>query len=63
VWVKLLDGSLNAKRLEIADKGDVLLFTDVTMVLQSGGQNGQGGHPGQGGEGGQAAQDPKAGQP
>jgi lipopolysaccharide export system protein LptC len=38
VWVKLLDGDLNAKRLEIIDKGDVLRFTDVTMVLQSGKQ-------------------------
>jgi lipopolysaccharide export system protein LptC len=36
VWVKLLDGDLNAKRLEIVDKGDVLRFSDVTMVLQSG---------------------------
>ncbi len=36
VWVKLLDGDLNAKRLEIVDKGDVLHFTDVTLVLQSG---------------------------
>lgn len=39
VWVKLLDGDLNAKRLEITDKGDVLHFTDVTMVMQSGKQN------------------------
>ena len=36
VWVKMLDGDLNAKALEIRDKGDVLYFTDVTMVLQSG---------------------------
>lgn len=36
VWVKLLDGDLNAKRLEIIDKGDVLRFSDVTLVLQSG---------------------------
>ncbi len=35
VWVKLLDGSLNAKHMEIIDKGDVLRFTGVTMVLQS----------------------------
>ena len=34
VWVKLLDGSLDAQRLEITDKGDVLRFTDVTMTLQ-----------------------------
>jgi lipopolysaccharide export system protein LptC len=39
VWVKLLDGELNAKELEIADKGDVLRFTDVTMILQSGNQD------------------------
>ncbi len=38
VWVKLLDGDLNAKRLEIIDKGDVLRFTDVTLVLQPGKQ-------------------------
>jgi lipopolysaccharide export system protein LptC len=36
VWVKLLDGDLNAKRLEIVDKGDEVHFTDVTLVLQSG---------------------------
>jgi lipopolysaccharide export system protein LptC len=35
VWVKLLDGDLNAKHLEIADKGETLRFTDVTLVLQS----------------------------
>jgi lipopolysaccharide export system protein LptC len=34
VWVKMLDGFLNAKHLEIVDKGAVLRFTDVTMVLQ-----------------------------
>jgi lipopolysaccharide export system protein LptC len=39
VWVKLLDGDLNAKGLEIADKGDVLRFNDVTMILQSGNQD------------------------
>ncbi len=38
VWVKLLDGDLNAKHLEITDKGEVLRFTDVTMILQSGKQ-------------------------
>jgi hypothetical protein len=38
VWVKLLDGDLNAKHLEIVDKGDTLRFTDVTLVLQSGKQ-------------------------
>jgi len=36
VWVKLLDGDLNAKGLEIINKGDVLRFTDVTLVLQAG---------------------------
>jgi lipopolysaccharide export system protein LptC len=35
VWVKLLDGDLNAKHLEIVDKGDVIRFTNVTMILQS----------------------------
>ena len=35
VWVKLLEGSLNAKRLEIVNNGEVLRFTDVKMVLQS----------------------------
>ena len=34
VWVKLLDGSLDAKGLEITDKGDVLRFSDVSMTLQ-----------------------------
>jgi lipopolysaccharide export system protein LptC len=36
IWIKLLDGDLNAKHLEIVDKGDTLRFTDVTLVLQSG---------------------------
>lgn len=35
VWVKLLDGDLNAKRLEIVDNGQVVRFSDVTMILQS----------------------------
>jgi lipopolysaccharide export system protein LptC len=39
VWVKLLDGELNSKGMEIADKGDVLRFSDVTMILQSGTQD------------------------
>ena len=39
VWVKLLDGELNAKGLVIADQGEVLRFTDVTMILQSGDQD------------------------
>lgn len=45
VWVKLLDGDLNAKQLRIDDKGDVLRFTDVTMVLQSGKQDAKAGKP------------------
>jgi lipopolysaccharide export system protein LptC len=36
VWVKMLDGVLNAKRLDIADKGSVIRFTDVSMTLQPG---------------------------
>jgi lipopolysaccharide export system protein LptC len=36
VWVKLLDGWLTAKRLEITDNGDVLRFSSVTMMLQDG---------------------------
>lgn len=36
VWVNLLDGTLDAKGLQITDKGDVVRFNDVTMVLQSG---------------------------
>jgi lipopolysaccharide export system protein LptC len=35
VWIKLLDGDLNAKHMEITDKGETLHFTDVTLVLQS----------------------------
>jgi lipopolysaccharide export system protein LptC len=45
VWVKLLDGDLNAKRLEITDKGDVLRFTDVTMIMQSSKHNANVGRP------------------
>ena len=45
VWVKLLNGDLNAKRLEITDNGDVLRFSDVTMVLQSGKQETKAGQP------------------
>ncbi len=41
VWVKLLDGWLNAKRLEINDKGDVVRFSDVSMTLQSGKPDGK----------------------
>ena len=36
VWVKMLEGVLNAKRLDIADKGSVIRFTDVSMTLQPG---------------------------
>jgi lipopolysaccharide export system protein LptC len=39
VWVKLLNGELNAKGLVIADQGEVLRFNDVTMILQSGDQD------------------------
>ncbi len=39
VWVKLLNGELNAKGLVITDQGEVLRFTDVTMILQSGDQD------------------------
>lgn len=45
VWVKLLNGDLNAKELEIADSGNVLRFTDVTMVLQSGKQDAKAAKP------------------
>lgn len=45
VWVKLLDGDLNAKRLEIVDNGDVVRFSDVTMILQSTGQDTKAGQP------------------
>jgi lipopolysaccharide export system protein LptC len=45
VWVKLLDGSLDGKRLEITDKGDVLRFSDVHMVLQSSKPDGKTGEP------------------
>jgi lipopolysaccharide export system protein LptC len=33
VWIKMLDGVLNAKRLEVVDKGAVLRFNDVAMTL------------------------------
>jgi lipopolysaccharide export system protein LptC len=45
VWVKLLDGDLNAKHMEVVDKGDVLHFTDVTLVLQSSKQQTKPGQP------------------
>lgn len=34
VAVKMLDGFLNAKRLDIAEKGSVLRFGDVTMTIE-----------------------------
>lgn len=34
VFVKMLDGFLNAKRLDIADNGSVVRFSGVSMVLQ-----------------------------
>jgi lipopolysaccharide export system protein LptC len=34
VWIKLLNGFLNAKRLDITDGGTVLRFSDVAMTLQ-----------------------------
>jgi lipopolysaccharide export system protein LptC len=36
VWVKMLDGFLNAKRLDIEDRGSVIRFTGVAMTLQPG---------------------------
>jgi len=34
VWLKLLNGVLNAQRLEVIDKGSVIRFSGVTMTLQ-----------------------------
>jgi len=36
VWVKMLDGFLNAKRLDIVERGAVIRFTGVAMTLQPG---------------------------
>jgi len=36
VWVKLLNGFLNAKRLDIIDNGSVVRFSGVAMTLQPG---------------------------
>ena len=36
VWVKMLNGFLNAKRLDIVDNGAVIRFGDVAMTLQPG---------------------------
>jgi lipopolysaccharide export system protein LptC len=34
VWVKMLDGFLNAQRLDIVDNGSVVRFSGVAMTLQ-----------------------------
>ena len=36
VWVRLLNGFLNAKRLEISENGGLIRFHEVTMVMQPG---------------------------
>ena len=36
VWVKMLDGFLNDKRLDIVERGAVIRFTGVAMTLQPG---------------------------
>lgn len=36
VWVKMLDGFLNAKRLDIVDRGSIIRFSGVAMTLQAG---------------------------
>jgi len=41
VRVKLLNGFLNAKRLDIAEKGSVIRFGDVAMTLQPGKEAGK----------------------
>ncbi len=46
VWVKLLNGFLNAKRLEVVDKGAVLRFDGgVAMTLQPGNDTAKAGEP------------------
>jgi len=40
VWLKLLNGFLNAQRLEVIDKGTVIRFSGVTMTLQPGNESG-----------------------
>jgi lipopolysaccharide export system protein LptC len=42
VWVKMLNGVLNAKGLEIEEKGSVIRFSDVSMTLQPGKQTAAG---------------------
>jgi lipopolysaccharide export system protein LptC len=34
VWIKMLDGVLNAKGLEVAENGSVMRFNDVALTLQ-----------------------------
>jgi lipopolysaccharide export system protein LptC len=36
VWVKMLNGFLNAQRLDIGDNGSVVRFSGVAMTLQPG---------------------------
>jgi len=36
VWVKMLNGFLNAKRLDIVENGSVVRFSDVAMTLDPG---------------------------
>jgi lipopolysaccharide export system protein LptC len=36
VWVKMLDGVLNAKRLDIVERGSIIRFSGVAMTLQPG---------------------------
>lgn len=38
VWVKMLNGFLNAKRLDIVENGSVIRFGEVAMTLQQGKQ-------------------------
>lgn len=44
VWLKLLNGFLNAKRLEVIDKGTVIRFSGVTMTLQPENDSGKSGN-------------------
>jgi lipopolysaccharide export system protein LptC len=36
VWIKMLNGFLNAKRLDIVENGSVVRFSDVAMTLEPG---------------------------
>lgn len=40
VWVKMLNGFLNAKRLDIGENGSVVRFSGVAMTLQPGKETG-----------------------